>query len=217
LGVRPWPSLLLVGPTSSGKTPLGDELERRGFLGRRCVHFDFGANLRAIAAAPDQANVLTATEFESVRVSLATGALFENKDLAMIVKILKRFAEARDLTPDSLLVLNGLPRHRRQAEGLAGVVAVERVVYLEAGAAVIRERIRLDPGGDRSERIDDTLEAVERRLAAFRKRTVPLVSYYRERGALIVEIPVTPSMTAAEAYQALVERVASSGRPVTER
>ena len=207
MDIRPWPSLLLVGPTGSGKTPLGDELERRGFLGRQCVHFDFGANLRAVAAAPDKADVLTATECDSVRTSLATGALFEDKDMPMIVKIVKRFAEARRLTPEFLLVLNGLPRHRRQAEGLAGVVAVERVVYLEAGAAVIRERLRLDPGGDRSERIDDTLEAVERRLAAFRKRTVPLVSYYRERGALVAEIPVTPSMTAAEAYQSLVKRL----------
>jgi adenylate kinase family enzyme len=207
LADRPWPSWLLVGPTGSGKTPLGDELEGRGFLGRRCVHFDFGSNLRAIAAAPGKANVLTATEFESVRTSLATGALFEDKDMPMIVKIVERFAEARRLTPDSLLILNGLPRHRRQAEGLAGVVAVERVIQLDVPAAVIRERIRLDPGGDRATRADDGLEAVERRLAVFRERTVPLVSYYRERGALIVEIPVTPSMTAAEAYQALVERL----------
>ena len=205
---RPWPSWLLVGPTGSGKTPLGEELERRGFLGRRCVHFDFGADLRAIVAGREKANVLTATEFESVRTSLATGALFEDKDMPMIVKIVDRFAQERCLTADSLLVLNGLPRHRRQAEDLLGVVAVERVIRLEAPAAVIRERIRLDPGGDRSARIDDTLEEVEQRLAVFRERTFPLVSYYRERRALIVEIPVTASMTAAEAYQALVKRLA---------
>jgi adenylate kinase family enzyme len=196
-----------LGPTGSGKTPLGDELERRGFLGRRCVHFDFGADLRAVAAAPEGANVLTAPELESVRTSLATGALFEDKDMPMIVKIVERFAEARGLTPDSLLVLNGLPRHKRQAEDLAGVAAVELVIRLEAPAAVIRERIRLDPGGDRSARIDDTLEAVEGRLAVFRERTVPLISFYRERRALIVEIPVTASMTAAEAYRALVKRL----------
>jgi adenylate kinase family enzyme len=144
---------------------------------------------------------------ESVRASLATGALFEDKDMPMIVKIVKRFIEAHDLTPDSLLVLNGLPRHRRQAEGLAGIVAVERIIQLEAPAAVIQERIRLDPGGDRAARVDDGLEAVERRLAVFRERTIPLGSYYRERGAVIVKIPVTPSMTAAEAYQTLVERL----------
>lgn len=208
MGGRPWPSWLLVGPTGSGKTPLGDELERRGFLGRRCVHFDFGANLRTIASAPEGANVLTALELESVRTSLTTGALFEDKDIPMIVKIVERFAEARNLTPDSLLVLNGLPRHRRQAEGLAGVADVERVIRLEAPAAVIRERIRLDPGGDRAARVDDSLEAIERRLAVFRERTIPLVTYYRERRALIVEIPVTASMTAKEAYQALVKRLA---------
>lgn len=207
MDVRPWPSLLLLGPTGSGKTPLGDELERRGFLGGRCVHFDFGANLRVIAENPESANVFTASECESIRNSLATGALFEDKDMPMIVKILGRFAEARDLTCDSLLVLNGLPRHRRQAEGLAWVVAVEWVVRLEASAAVIRERIRLDPGGDRATRADDGLEAVESRLALFRERTVPLISYYRERRAHIVEIPVTPSMTAVGAYQALVERL----------
>ena len=207
MNVRPWPSLLLVGPTGSGKTPLGDELERRGFLGRRCVHFDFGSKLRTLVAAPEKANVLTASEFESVRTSLATGALFEDKDMPMIIKIVERFAEARALTPDSLLVLNGLPRHRKQAEGLAGIVAVERVVRLEATAAEIRERIRLDPGGDRVARADDGLAAVEHRLAVFRERTAPLVSYYRERGALFVEIPMTPSLTAAEAYRALVERV----------
>lgn len=207
MNVRPWPSLLLVGPTGSGKTPLGDELERRGFLGGRCVHFDFGSNLRSVAEAPERASFLTAPELASVRTSLATGALFEDKDMPMIVKIVGRFAEARRLTPDSLLVLNGLPRHRRQAEGLAGVVAVERVVQLEASAAVIRERIRLDPGGDRASRADDRLDAVESRLAVFRERTVPLVAYYRERGSLVVEIPVTPTMTAAEAYRALVERL----------
>ena len=204
---RPWPSLLLVGPTGSGKSPLGEEIERRGLDGRRCVHFDFGANLRRLAAALEPEPGFTALELQSVRNSLATGALFEARDLPMIVNILRSFAARKRLTSDSLFILNGLPRYKKQAESLADVVAVERVVYLEAGAAVIRERIRLDPGGDRATRADDGLEAVERRLAAFCKRTVPLVSYYRERGALIVEIPVTPSMTAAQAYQALIERL----------
>ena len=67
---QPWPSWLLVGPTGLGKTPPGDELERRGFLGRRCVHLDFGANLRRIAAAPEPEAGFTALELQSVRDSL---------------------------------------------------------------------------------------------------------------------------------------------------
>lgn len=199
----PWPSLLLVGPTGSGKTPLGAEIERRGLAGRRCVHFDFGAGLRRIAAAPNGTAGLTAEELAAVRASLATGALFEERDTAMILKVLRAFAGERQLAPPSLLILNGLPRHPVQAEALAGVVAVERVVYLQAEAPVIRDRLRLDPGGDRTGRVDDSLEAVERRLADFRERTLPLLDHYRGRGVPVTALPVTAAMTAGEMYEAL--------------
>ncbi len=201
---RPLPSVLLVGPTGSGKTPLGEELERRGFLGRRCVHFDFGANLRAAAAGRADDFGLTGPELEAIRTSLATGALFEAGDRPMIVKILTRFAALRRPDPASLLVLNGLPRHRDQAESLASVVAVERVISLEADAAVIAERIRADPGRDRAARTDDGLTAVARRLVLFRERTAPLIGFYRGRGVPIISVRVSASMKAAALYDAAV-------------
>ena len=137
-----WPSLLLLGPTGSGKTPLGEEMERRGLRGRACLHFDFGANLRRLAAGPDRTGLLSAADLALIRGSLATGALFEDRDMPMIVGILRSFAEARELRPGTLLVLNGLPRHVDQARGLAGTVSVERIVLLEAEAPVILERLR---------------------------------------------------------------------------
>lgn len=199
----PWTCLLLVGPTGAGKTPLGEELERRGFLGRRCLHFDFGANLRAAAAGGADDHRLTGPELETIRRSLATGALFEAKDLPMIRGILARFVEMRRPGPGTLIVLNGLPRHRDQAESLASVVAVERVVSLEADAAVIRERIRRDPGGDRSGRDDDDEEAILRRLSGYRERTAPLVDFYRGRGVPVTVLAVTASMTAGAMYEEL--------------
>jgi adenylate kinase len=200
----PWPALLLVGPTGSGKTPLGLEIARRGLDGRRCDHYDFGADLRAVAAAPEEESGLEAEELAAIRVSLATGALFEDRHTPMIVKLLSRFAAAKGLTRESLLVLNGLPRHRRQAESLAGIVAVERVVSLEADGAVIRDRLRFDKGGDRAARADDGPEAVGKRLADFHERTLPLVGFYRERGVPVFVIAVTPAMSAGEMYEALV-------------
>jgi adenylate kinase family enzyme len=194
---------LLVGPTGSGKTPLGGELERRGLGGRRCVHFDFGANLRRIATALAAAAGLAAGEIAAVRASLATGALFEERDTAMILKIVRAFAGERGLSPGSLLVLNGLPRHPGQAEALDKVIAVERVVYLQADAAVIRDRLRLDPGGDRTGRADDSIEAVERRLADFRERTLPLLDHFRRRGVPVTALPVTAAMTAGEMCEIL--------------
>jgi adenylate kinase len=197
---QPRPALLLAGPTGAGKTPLGEELERRGFLGRPCLHFDFGANLRAAAGDGAGEHGLTSEEQAAVHASLATGALFEARDIPLIVKILSRFLESLRPGPGTLLVLNGLPRHRDQAEALAAVVAVERVIWLEADAAVIRERLRRDPGSDRSGRIDDDEAAVARRLAIFRERTAPLLDFYRDRGVPITAIAVTASMTAAAMY-----------------
>ena len=200
----PWPSILLVGPTGSGKTPLGRELERRGWRGRPCVHFDFGENLRAEAASPAASPFgLTVDERAAVRRSLATGALFEDGDLPLVLKVLAGFAAARDVgRTGALLVLNGLPRHAGQAAALEGLVRVGIVISLEASAEVVRERLRLDPGGDRSGRADDSPEAVRRRLADYRARTAPLVEHYRSRGARVVAVEVTADMTAAEMSEA---------------
>ncbi len=200
MAVRPWPSLLILGPTGSGKTPLGVEVERRGLHGRRAVHFDFGAVLRSIVAGAPAAAGLADAEVEAVRASVASGALFEDGDLPMIVRIVEGFAADRGLGAGDLLVLNGLPRHAGQAEGLSGVFAVVRVVLLDAPADVIRERMRLDPSGDRSGRTDDSPAAVGRRLAEFSERTLPLADHYRRLGVPVHVIPVTASVTAGEMY-----------------
>jgi adenylate kinase len=201
---RPWPSLLLLGPTGAGKTPLGEELARRGLGARRCLHFDFGANLRALAADRGASAGLSGADRAAIEASLASGSLFEDRDMPMIVRIVERFAAGSAPGPDVILVLNGLPRHAGQAQALAGLLAVGVLVRLEASPDVIRERMRLDPGGDRSGRRDDSPLAIERRLLDYRERTLPLVDHYRRRGVPVLDIAVTAAMTAAEMYEALV-------------
>ena len=207
----PWPSLLLVGPTGAGKTPLGEEIEKRGLQGRPCVHFDFGSNLRRAAQGGNAELGLTGPEIERIRDSLRSGALFESRDLPMITKILRRFVETRRLGPGGLLVLNGLPRHRDQAEALASFLAVERVVSLEADASIIVDRIGRDTGQDRAGRPDDDLPAVARRLETFRRSTAPLLDFYRDRGVPVTAVPVTALMTAADMYAELDRRLRTGG------
>lgn len=68
-------AILLVGPTGSGKTPLGELLQRKGLWQRRCCHFDFGWNLRRIVEGEVSPEYLTQEEMTFLHWVLHSGAL----------------------------------------------------------------------------------------------------------------------------------------------
>lgn len=186
-------AILLLGPTGGGKTPLGDWLQTHGLAGRRCRHFDFGAHLRAGTG-------ITSAEQEFVREVLAKGALLENETFYIAEKILRAFITGHE---EELLVLNGLPRHVGQAAALEPIVKVTTVVQLQADAATIQERLRRNTGGDRASRVDDDLALVRSKLATFAERTLPLIEYYRQRGARVVTVPAGVTTTPQEMAEQL--------------
>jgi len=198
----PRSSLLLLGPTGAGKTPLGDYLERQGLHGRRCVHFDFGAQLRR-AAETGRHPRLADGDLAVIRQVLAAGALLENEHFRIAKAILVGFITERDVSEKDLVVLNGLPRHVDQALQLGPLVRVRQVAVLQCEPDVVRERIRLNVGGDRTRRRDDTLENVARKLAVYRRRTLPLIEYYRQRKARVCLVDVRATTTPAEVVAAL--------------
>lgn len=190
-------ALLLLGPTGSGKTPLGDWLQARGWAGQRCRHFDFGAHLRAGTG-------LTRAEKEIVRELLAVGALLENETFSIAEKILRAFMAGH---ADELLVLNGLPRHVGQARALESIVNVRTVIELQAPAGTILTRLRQNTGGDRTGRVDDDLALVQLKLATYAERTRPLLAHYRQRGARVVTATITMNTTPAD----VVRQIDSAG------
>ena len=139
--------------------------------------------------------------------SLTSGALLENENFPIAEKILDRFVEEKGIEPDDWLVLNGLPRHAGQARDLEQSVEIKVVVYLTGTAAVIKERIRLDAGGDRAGRSDDSLEAVEKKLKIFEERIWPLHRFYADRRVPILKIPVGAGTTAEEVLAELERRL----------
>mgnify|MGYP005842239813 CR=1 FL=1 len=197
----PSPSLLLLGPTGAGKSPLGDELERVGLAGRPCAHFDFGRELRRAEADTGFARRRALAEGERAEIVrvLCEGALLERDSFSIALKLLDGFTAERAAGGAAWLVMNGLPRHLEQAEALASRLRVDAVIHLDCDAATALERIRRDAGGDRTGRADDALDAVRRRLEIYCARTAPLVAYYTARGARHIIIPVGPTTTAAEA------------------
>lgn len=195
-------ALLILGSPGSGKTPLGRICEAKGLWGRRCLHFDFGEELRAVAGGGGKAD-LDSAELSLVRSVLEKGALLEDRHFGVAEKILRRFLEDGRFETGDLVLLNGLPRHEGQARRISGILAVPQVLCLECEAGVAQERISRDTGGDRSGRRDDAIPDVERRLALFRERTAPLVGYYKESGARIIRIAVDARMGAEVMRKAL--------------
>ncbi|MCY2951029.1 MAG: nucleoside monophosphate kinase [Planctomycetota bacterium] len=183
-------AILLVGPTGAGKTPLGEYLEANGLWGRRCAHFDFGAQLRAVAAGGIVVPELSAEDLGVIRRSLATGAVLENEQFHIAEKILRGFAGRWRLGEGDCIILNGLPRHVGQAKDVDAVLAVEAVISLECTAEVVYERIRLNSAGDRTGRVDDDVAAIARKLEIFAHRTVPLVERYQWSGIPVHRITI---------------------------
>jgi len=195
-GNMPWKAIVLVGPTGSGKTPLGQLLEKEGLGGRLCLHFDFGEALRA--SAKQQTGQLTCAEREVIEKSLRTGALLEDEHFPIAKKLLANYLTERNANGDTLVVLNGIPRHIGQAESIEAVVKMQTVVSLECEPVTVWERIRINAGGDRDGRADDTLEEVEQRIELFTKRTAPLLKYYREIGVPVLPLDVGVETTSQE-------------------
>jgi adenylate kinase family enzyme len=198
-------AILLIGPTGSGKTPVGDCLEKRGLWGHRCFHFDFGANLRKIAQAGVCPSILTDRDLAVVRQSLVTGRLLEDKEFHIAAKILQGFAEQKRAGEGDYIVLNGMPRHAGQARDVDAIANVVLVVVLECSSDVVRQRIASNVGGDREGRTDDAPSAIEEKLRIFSERTLPLLDHYRSKGVRIEAVTVGADTT-PEAVVRLLEK-----------
>ncbi|PPD57614.1 nucleoside monophosphate kinase [Dehalogenimonas etheniformans] len=198
-------AILLLGPTGSGKTPLGDLLENEGLAGRKCFHFDFGAQLRGYAANPT--DLLSEVELEIVKISLGSGALLTDSQFGIAEKLLGEFIEKNRIGSGDLIIMNGMPRHAGQAAGLERIIKMKAVVVLGCDAATVRERICTNAGGDREGRVDDTKEDVVRKLAIFAEKTLPLLKFYEGYGIPVIHIDVGTNDSAIKSRGALVVKI----------
>ncbi len=196
-------AVLLLGPTGSGKTPLGDLLERRGLRGRRCLHFDFGAQLRRIAERKEPGAFVTRADVNFLKHVLRSGALLEDEHFPIARGVVRAFLAERSAVAETLVVLNGLPRHVGQAEAMDALLDVRMVVYLSCSAETVLARIQGNVGGDRTGRLDDAAESIRRKLALFAERTSPLMDYYRRRQVEIETIQVADGTTAEQMWEIL--------------
>ncbi len=189
--MTPCPSLLIIGPTGTGKTPLGEYLQSQSSPEQSFFHFDFGENLRIAHNSGREAfPALRDRELDYIYKVLNEGALLDDEHFSIAEKILSGFIAKLPEKENRILVLNGLPRHTGQAEGIAPVADVRMVIHLCCTPEIVVKRIELNSGGDRSERTDDSLDFITKKLTIFREQTSPLIAYYAQRDVKIVDVNV---------------------------
>lgn len=198
--VLPAESLLILGPTGSGKTPLGNHMETSGLHGRRCLHFDFGDALRTVAYSEGIPSGFRKKDITFIRDVLQKGLLLENETFFLAERVLLNFLAKKNFCKGDLLVLNGLPRHRSQAKDMTGIADIKGVIMLECTPDVVLERIQQNTGRDRAGRTDDDRAMIRSKMETFRNRTIPLTQHYADHGISILTITVTASATGEQLY-----------------
>jgi adenylate kinase family enzyme len=198
--IDPVEAVLLIGPTGSGKTPLGDYIRQRGIHGRKCHHFDFGHELRTIAEEAAPAGGFSRDEHQFIIDVLEKALLLEDEHFPVAEKIVLNFMSARGCGASDLIILNGLPRHSGQARDMERLVGVTRVLVLECGADDVCTRIERNTGGDRACRTDDAEEMIRKKIALYHQRTAPLIAYYAGKGCSLVHVRVDAASTAESVY-----------------
>jgi adenylate kinase len=205
----PIDAILLLGPTGVGKSPLGDTIALRGLFLRTCHHLDFGSELRRAVSGGYSSAPYSSQELEFIHGVLERGLLLENEHFPLAEKIISLYLARVGFAKNHLLILNGIPRHEGQARDLERTCRVSSVVMLDCCADDVLCRISSNVGGDRTERIDDTVELIKKKLVIFTERTAPLIDFYEGRGARIYRLTIDKHITPAAAYDALLRLTAA--------
>jgi adenylate kinase len=188
--------IVLLGPPASGKGTQAENIKARTHIPSASP----GAMLR------EEMRLGTPLGVEADRMT-RDGSMVPD---SMVVRLVESWIASHAAG----FVFDGFPRTLGQAEALDGLLgaqgqALDAVLFFDLSSETIVERVlnRLtcaqcgrsfaiglhltsdearcpECGGALIRRSDDTLEALETRMAQYREKTEPLVEYYRRRGLL---------------------------------
>jgi adenylate kinase len=190
--------LVLLGRQGSGKGTQGARLAAH----YQIAHISTGEMLRNAIKHGTPVG-------KAVRDTIDAGGLVPDDLIGSLVK--GRLGEADARTRGYLL--DGFPRTLPQAH-LLDDIARARPVNIVVDLEVPREMVmaRLSARRAAENRIDDSPEAVERRLALYEEQTAPLISHYRKLGVLaIVDGIGTPDEVFARLVSAIHANTGVSG------
>jgi adenylate kinase family enzyme len=212
--MTPRNAILLLGPTGSGKSPLGDLLSQQGFLSRTTHHLDFGHELRSALHADTPNSPFSLDEINFIHHLLEHGLLLENTHFHLAEKLFRFFLSRQHFSSDDILILNGIPRHIDQANDMARLAFIHALVVLDCTPESIFLRLQKNTGGDRTGRRDDAKSLVERKLSLFKERTEPLIRHFHAQGSSVYRISIDETTTPSQAHHRLLS-LTSANPPIT--
>ncbi len=193
-------NIIILGPQGSGKGTQAELLAKKYGL----EHIDVGRFLREVAAMETGLGK-EVYEIINVRKELVPDHILE--------KILQ--LKLNDIDREQGVILDGMPRNLEQAGFLEKIFQsfgkkIEKVFFLDVSEEESIKRISkrwicakckaqfimgkdirnarekcAKCGGRLEQRIDDTPEGIRKRLEVFRKETIPVLDYYKEKGMLV--------------------------------
>jgi adenylate kinase len=160
--------IVMLGRQGSGKGTQAARLVEHF----RTTHVSTGDMLRAAVA-------------EGTELGLKAKAVMDAGDLVSD-DIMNGIVAERLAKPDieaGGVILDGFPRTPAQAEALTAIVGnggLDAAVNLDVPVTVVKERMAARG------RVDDTPEAIDRRLSLYEQETAPLIDWFATRGLLVV-------------------------------
>lgn len=215
-------NIIILGPQGSGKGTQAELLAKKYGL----EHIDVGRFLREVAAMETGLGK-EVYEIINVRKELVPDHILE--------KILQ--LKLNDIDREQGVILDGMPRNLEQAGFLEKIFQsfgkkIEKVFFLDVSEEESIKRISkrwicakckaqfimgkdirnarekcAKCGGGLEQRIDDTPEGIRKRLEVFRKETIPVLDYYKEKGMLVKIDGAQPIEKALEEITRQIEKI----------
>ena len=167
--------VVLLGPPGSGKGTQSKFLvEKFGF-----IQISTGDLLR------DQVQQKDSSMGKEISEIMKNGELVPDEIvIKLIIGKISIFKEEN-------IIFDGFPRNINQAkvldESLEKIsVSLDKAVFINVDYEILKERIisRINESGYENKRSDDNVQTLVKRIDVYKKNTLPIVKYYKEKGIL---------------------------------
>ena len=117
--------------------------------------------------------------------------IMKNGELVPDEIVIKLIIEKITIYKEKNIIFDGFPRNINQAkvldESLEKIsVLLDKAVFIDVDYEILKERIisRINESNDENKRSDDNVQTLVKRIDVYKKNTLPIVEYYREKGIL---------------------------------